>query len=194
MLGIPRRAIAAPSGSLANADPVAEIGIAALALDCEILACGPQSERTIAGAKFFQGAMTTALFPEECLTEARFPVWGEEVRGGTGFQEVSIRRSDFALVGAAVQLQIDEDGICQRIAIAVGGAGGAPIRAHATERRLGHTRLEPSDLAAAAGLLQDAIEPQSDLHASADYRRRVMGAIVERAILEAQREAWPGDA
>ena len=179
-------------GSLANADPAAEIAIVALALDCEIVARGVASERTIAATQFFRGAMRTALAPEDCLTEARFPVWREEGRIGMGFQEVSIRRSDFALVAVAVQILLDESGICRRIAIALGGLSAAPIRAHAAAKRLEGTRLEPSDLEAATGLLQESIEPQSDIHASAAYRRRVAGALLERAILEAWHEARPG--
>jgi CO/xanthine dehydrogenase FAD-binding subunit len=115
-------------GSFANADPAAEIGMAAVALDAEIVARNTKAERTIPCGAFFRGAMTTALGNDECLTEARFPVWEGEGRVGTGFQEMSIRRSDFALVAAAVQGLIDESGVCRRIAIALGGTGGKPIR------------------------------------------------------------------
>jgi len=175
-------------GSLANADPAAEICMAALALDCDIAARSAASERITPSAKFFQGAMTTALASDECLTEALFPIWKGEGRTGTGFQEVSIRRGDFALLAVAVQALFD-DGVCRRIAIVVGGLGGAPVRVHAAAAPLVGTRLEPNDLSRAIAALQGSIEPQSDIHASSDYRRRVAGALLERAIAEARSDA-----
>jgi CO/xanthine dehydrogenase FAD-binding subunit len=178
-------------GSLANADPVAEICMATVALDGEILTHGPKSKRII-GAEFFQGAMTTALAVDECLTAARLPVWQEPGRIGSSFQELSIRRSDFALVAAAVQALFDEKGICRRIAIVVGGCSAIPMRAPAAAERLAGTRVEESDLVEASRLLQETIAPQSDIHASADYRRRVAGELVTRAVLEARREAIGG--
>jgi CO/xanthine dehydrogenase FAD-binding subunit len=176
-------------GSLANADPVAEICMAALALDGEIRAHGPESERPIPCAEFFQGAMTTALAFDECLTAVRLPVWRQPGRMGTSFQEVSIRRSDFALVAAAAQALFDENGVCRHVAIVVGGCGATPMRANAAAERLIGTRVEEADLAEASRLLQETIAPQSDLHASTDYRRRVAGELVTRAVLEARREA-----
>ena len=176
-------------GSLANADPVAEICMAALALDGEILSRGAKSERIIPSADFFRGAMTTALAFDECLTAVRLPIWGQPGRMGTSFLELSIRRSDFALVAAAVQALFDDKGICRRIAIVVGGCGATPLRAPASAERLMGTRVEESDLAEATRLLQETIAPQSDLHASADYRRRVAGELVMRAVREARREA-----
>jgi CO/xanthine dehydrogenase FAD-binding subunit len=181
-------------GSLANADPAAEICIAALALDCEILACSARSERVIASVEFFRGPMTTALLPDECLTAARLRVWREPGRIGTGFQEVSIRQSDFALVAAAVQAQFDEEGVCRRIAIALGGCGGTPARAHEAEERLIGTRIQGPDLAEAIRLVQESIAPGSDIHASGEYRRRVAGALVERALAEALHEVSVGEA
>ena len=163
--------------------------MAALALDGEILSHGPKSERSIPVAEFFKGAMTTALTFDECLTAARLPLWREPGRIGTSFQEVSIRRSDFALVAAAVQALFDDKGICRRVAIVAGGCGPTPIHASAVAKRLIGTRIEENDLAQAGRLLQETIAPQSDLHASADYRRRVAGDLVRRALLEARREA-----
>jgi CO/xanthine dehydrogenase FAD-binding subunit len=179
-------------GSLANADPVAEICMASLALDCEFIAQGPQSQRMLASEAFFQGAMTTALHPEECLTEIRFPLWQKPGHIGTSFQEVSIRRSDFALVAAAVQGLFDESGECRRIAIVVGGCSGAPLRCHAVADCLVGTRLGERALSEAMDLLQNSITPQSDLHASAEYRRRVVDALLRRAVLEAQHDACAG--
>ena len=175
-------------GSLANADPAAEIGIAALALDAEATACSTSGTRILPLASFFHGPMETALEPDECLSEIRFPVWPEN-GVGSGFQEVSIRHSDFALSAAAVQLRLDGDGVCRRIAVSVGGAGATPVRIPGAEQRLTGTRLEPRDIDAAAAIVRETIAPLSDQHASPLYRRRVAAALVARAITEAQLEA-----
>jgi CO/xanthine dehydrogenase FAD-binding subunit len=181
-------------GSLANADPAAEIGLAALALDAEIMARSSAGERRIAVAAFFTGPMTTVLAPGECLTAVRFPRRPQAGRFGTGFQEMSVRRSDFALVAVAVELALEADGVCRRIALSVGGAGGMPLRVAAVAARLVGTRLADGDLEAAAEILRDAIEPQTDIHASADYRRRLAGALAARALAEARGEALAGRA
>ncbi len=179
-------------GSLAHADPSAEIGLACLALDCQIVARSTAGERAIPTSDFFQGPMTTALKPEECLTEIRLSPWRERGRIGTGFKEISIRRSDFALVAVACQLVLGEDGVCRRLSLALGGVGPAPFRADDVEKRLTGTRLETRDIENAISTLQETIEPQSDLHVSADYRRRVTGALAARAIAEAHDEAMAG--
>ncbi|MGO9786755.1 MAG: FAD binding domain-containing protein [Stellaceae bacterium] len=181
-------------GSLANADPSAEIGLACLALDCQIVARRDGGERVLSVGDFFLGPMTTALKPEECLTEIRFPAWRERGRIGTGFKEISIRRSDFALVAVSCQLVLGEDGVCRRLSLTLGGVGSAPLIADELSKRLTGTRLETRDIEKALASLQETIEPQSDLHVSADYRRRVIGVLAARAIAEAQGEAMAGGA
>ena len=176
-------------GSLANADPAAEIGLAALALDAEISARSLDGERRIHLAQFFTGPMETLLAPDECLTRIRFPVWRDAGRVGTGFQEVSIRQSDFALAAAAVQLALDAGGVCRRIALSIGGADATPVRIAVSEDRLRGTMLAERDIAEAAAIARDALTPLSDLHASPVYRRRVAGALVARAVAEAKAEA-----
>ncbi|HXY99607.1 MAG TPA: FAD binding domain-containing protein [Stellaceae bacterium] len=175
-------------GSLAHADPAAEICLVAATLEAELVARSTAGERRIAARDFFAGAMTTTLGPEECLVAAHFPLWREE-RLGTGFQETSIRRSDFALAAAAAQLVLDARGVCRRAALGLGGAAATPLRLEAAAERLIGTRLEPADIAAARVLAEAAVEPISDLHASAEHRRRVAGAMVERALAEARQAA-----
>ena len=138
---------------------------------------------------FCAGAMTTALTTEECLTDVRFPRWRDAGRIGTGFTEMSIRQSDFALVAAACQLVLDKDGVCRRIVLGIGGAEASPMRAEAAEALLMGTRLEAGDIEKAMDALQAALDPLSDVHASADYRRRVAGALGARVIAEARDEA-----
>ncbi|HUE19249.1 MAG TPA: FAD binding domain-containing protein [Stellaceae bacterium] len=176
-------------GSLANADPAAEIGLAALTLDAVAVAASTQGARRIAMKDFFRAAMETALAPEECLTEIEFPAWREAGRIGTGFQEVSIRRADFALAAAAVQLSLDSGGICRRIVLSLGGAADVPLRVDATTEMLIGTKLAEDDIEATAQRVRDSIAPTDDLHASADYRRRIAGELAARAIAEARDEA-----
>lgn len=175
-------------GSLANADPAAEICLVARTLDAELTAQSTKAARQIAMRDFCAGAMTTALTAEECLTAIRFPVWADK-RVGTGFTEMSIRQSDFALVAASCQLALDKDGVCCQLTLGIGGAEASPVRATAAETRLVGTKLEASDVEAAIDMLQQALAPLSDMHASADYRRRVAGALAARVIAEARDEA-----
>jgi CO/xanthine dehydrogenase FAD-binding subunit len=176
-------------GSLANADPAAEIGLVARTLDAAVTVHSTKGERVIPAGEFFQGAMTTALTPEECLTKVRFPAWRESGKIGTGFEEMSIRRSDFALVAAACQLVLDGDGVCRRIALGIGGAEPMPSRAAGAEKHLIGTKLEARDIDRAMSDLQESLEPLADTHASADYRRRVAGTLAARAIATARDEA-----
>jgi CO/xanthine dehydrogenase FAD-binding subunit len=175
-------------GSLANADPSAEICLVARTLDAEITARSSSGERTLMMRDFCAGAMTTNLTAEECLMAVRFPVWSDK-RIGTGFTEMSIRQSDFALVAAACQLVLDHDGVCRKLALGIGGAEASPMRATVSEDRLIGTKLEANDLDAAMDALQQALDPLADIHASADYRRRVAGALATRVIAEARDEA-----
>ncbi|MGH6968927.1 MAG: FAD binding domain-containing protein [Stellaceae bacterium] len=173
-------------GSLANADPAAEIGLAALALEAEIEARSATENRTIPIGRFFVSPMVTALAQDECLAAVRFPLAQGFV--GTGFQETSIRRSDFALAAVAVQLVL-QGGVCRRLAIAVGGAGATPVRLAQIEQKLIGTKLGDAELAEAERLAHDGIDAVPDIHASAALRRRMAGALAARAIAEARDDA-----
>ncbi len=180
-------------GSLANADPSAEICLVARTLDAELTARSSGGERKLMMSEFCAGAMTTNLTAEECLTAIRFPVWKEK-HVGTAFTEMSIRQSDFALVAAACQLVLDDGGVCRKLALGIGGAEASPVRATAAEARLTGTKLEADDVDAAMNELQQALQPLADVHASADYRRRVAGALAARVIAEARDDAMRGRA
>jgi CO/xanthine dehydrogenase FAD-binding subunit len=176
-------------GSLANADPAAEIGLVARTLGAALTVRSSQGERVAPIDQFFLGAMTTTLGPEDCLTRIRFPVWADQGRLGTGFEEMSVRRSDFALVAASCQLVIDPSGVCRRLALGIGGAEAVPRRIDEAAKQLVGTRLEAGDIEKAARTVEAAIDPLADVHASADYRRRVAGALAVRAIEAARNEA-----
>jgi CO/xanthine dehydrogenase FAD-binding subunit len=175
-------------GSICHADPSAEIPLTALTVDAALVARSAKGERRIAIDDFFVGPMMTTLQPDECLSEVRFPVWNGG-RVGTGFQEVSARISDFAIVSVAAQVVLDRGGICTRAAVAVGGAGARPVRCDPAAQAVVGSRLDAATIAKAAAMIPDLIEPDSDLHATADYRRRVARALVERALTEAAADA-----
>jgi CO/xanthine dehydrogenase FAD-binding subunit len=179
-------------GSLANADPAAELPLIAKVLDAEMIARSIDGMRTIAAASFFESAMATALAANECLTEVRFPLWQGQ-KTGYGFHEVSIRDSDFALAAAAVQLTLDDHGVCTRLHIAIGGASPAPMRLGEIEAALMATTLEDSLIHAETARLADLVDPQGDIHADAAYRRRVARVLTERALQSARDRAMGGN-
>lgn len=181
-------------GSIANADPSAEIPLVAVALDAEMVARNSAGERHIAAGDFFHAAMMTALAPDDCLTAIRFPQWKGGGRRGCGFAEVNVRNADFAIAAAAAQIQLDSEGACARIHIAVGGAAPKPVRARDAEAALVGTGLEDEAVAAAAAGIAEMLDPESDIHADADHRRRVACVMARRAILAARDEARPAGA
>ena len=132
-------------GSMAHADPAAELPLIAVTLDATLSYRAGSKTSDIAAHDFFTGLMITALPAGACLTGVRFPVWQGE-RMGVGFHEVNARRSDFAFVAAAAQIELGNDGKCKRIAIGVGAATDVPIRLESAEKELtgGHARREES--------------------------------------------------
>jgi len=175
-------------GSLAHGDPSAEIALAALALGAALVLRGPAGERRVAAQAFFLGPMMTALDAAECLVEIRFPALAE-ASSGTGFQEVSIRRGDFALANAACRIALAPDGRCADVALAVGGCGPVPLRLDAATRGLlGQPLTEPAIERTVSGV-RDHVTPDGDAHVSADYRRRLAAVLAARAMREAWQEA-----
>ena len=183
----PTRARGTIGGSLANADPAAEIALVAVTLGAILSYRDGAASTTVAAQDFFSGPMMTVMSPTACLTEARFPVWRGRV--GAGFTEVSARKSDFAFVSAACQVEIDADGRCRRLALGIGAATPTPLRLDTVGTALTGERLaEPAVQAAVAAALA-GIEPMADLHASADYRRRAAASLAVRAIMAANTAA-----
>ncbi len=176
-------------GSLAHADPSAEIGLAAAALGATMVATDDAGERRIAAKDYFQGPMTTDLEPGECLTAVRFPVWTRDGAVGAGFQEVSSRDSDFAIVAAAAQLALDEDGTCRRAAVALANAAPTPVRLTRVEEALVGTRPTENTIEKLLPLVDAAIDPSDDLHAGADARRHMARSLMARAVLQAAHNA-----
>jgi carbon-monoxide dehydrogenase medium subunit len=178
------RARGTVGGSLANADPAAEISLAALTLDAALTYRDVRSADEFAAADFFLGPMITALPAAACLTGVRFPVWPER-RVGAGFHEVSARKSDFAFASAAAQVALDDDGVCRRIAIGIGAVGDTPVRLANAESALVGSRCEQATVRDSVIAALRGIETSSDLHASANYRRRVGAHLAARAVADA---------
>ena len=132
--------------------------------------------------------MMTAIPPAACITEIRFPVW-EESRIGVGFQEISARRSDFALVSAAAQVALDTSGQCIACAFGIGGASAIPQRIDAVGNALVGSRLSDAEIGAAARAAATSIEIMSSPHASDDYRRRAAATLGARALAQARDDA-----
>jgi CO/xanthine dehydrogenase FAD-binding subunit len=189
----PIRARGTIGGSLANADPAAEIGLVAVTLGAVIVHRTPSTRAETPADRFFTAPMTTALPPAGCLTCVRFPVW-RAAQVGVGFHEVSARRGDFAFAAAAAQLALDADGICRRLALGIGAVTAVPLRLDAVARALEGTRIDAAAAREAVGAALADIEPLSDLHASAAYRRRVAISLAVRAILDAEQRARAGGA
>jgi CO/xanthine dehydrogenase FAD-binding subunit len=182
------RARGTVGGSLVNGDHAAEIVLVAVALGATLVWRESGMNNAMAAGDFFLGPMTTALPVTACLAEARFPVWAER-RIGVGFHEVNARQSDFAFVSAAAQVALDGEGRFTRAAIGIGGATAVPLRLDAIAEQLKGKRFDEASVRKALAVALADIEAMADLHASAEYRRRVAVTLALRAIADAHAAA-----
>jgi carbon-monoxide dehydrogenase medium subunit len=175
-------------GSLAHADPAADYPAAALALDVEIVAASTVGTRTIPVAEFFVDMLTTALRPGEILSQVRVAPLAPQT--GTAYEKLHQPASGFAVVGVAARLTIGKDGTIEEAAIGVTGLGPKAFRAAAAEKILRGKKASEKLFAEAASHTAQGVEPLSDLHASADYRREMAAVYtrraLERALMRAQ--------
>ena len=170
-------------GSIAHADPAAEMPGIAMTCDAEIAVVGKSGAHVIQAADFFQGALTTALTTDEIILEVRLPAWPAGRRWG--FQEFARRRGDFAMAAAAVFYDQDERGKARNAHVGVIGVGDRPLRLTAVEDLLNGESIDEATIAKADAATSAAVEPQDDIHASAAYRRSLVGTMVERALKSA---------
>jgi aerobic carbon-monoxide dehydrogenase medium subunit len=169
-------------GSLAHADPAAELPTVCLALDAQIEIAGAKGVRLVPMREFTTGFMTTALEYDDILFAVHIQSWPEG--HGYSFQEYARRHGDFAVVGAAVLLDANGDGIVERASIALCGVADRPIRRDEAEAALVGQHLDESVIARAAGLAGD-VEATSDIHGDATYRRHLARVLTTRALREA---------
>ena len=177
-------------GSIAHADPAAALPGVLAALGGEVVARGPGGERTIPAGEFFISYLTTSLEPTEMVVEVRLP----PVPAGAGhaFMEIARRHGDFALVGVAALLSLDGNGRVGWARLALIGAGPTPIRAESAERVLVGQPPSEELFRAAGQAVTREVDPTSDIHASAEYRREVAGVLVRRALGRALERAAKG--
>jgi carbon-monoxide dehydrogenase medium subunit len=166
-------------GSIAHADPAAEMPGIVLTCDAKIAVTGKAGGRVIDAANFFEGPLMTALKPDEIITEIRLPAWPAKRR--FGFQEFARRRGDFAL--AAAMLFYDDDGGKARNAhVGAIGIADTPLRLPAVEQVLNGSAIDEATIAKAEAAASASVDPNDDIHASSAYRKALIGVMVERAL------------
>jgi carbon-monoxide dehydrogenase medium subunit len=170
-------------GSLAHADPAAEMPGVAVACDAEVTLIGPKGSRVLAAREFFVGALSTAIATDEMIVSVRFPVWPAARRWG--FEEFARRRGDFAMAGVAVYYDVDNKGLARNAHIGVIGACLRPHRIPEAEAALDGREVNQATIEATAQAACAAVDPPADLHASAEYRRSLTGTLLERALKQA---------
>jgi CO/xanthine dehydrogenase FAD-binding subunit len=177
-------------GSLAHADPASELPAVMVALEAEVTASRKGERRAVAAEDFFTGIFTTALAADELLTEVRAP--GLPPRTGGAFLEIARRAGDFALVGVAALVTLDDGGRVTRARLALCGAGPTPIRAREAERVLVGERPDGRVLDDAVERMVAATDPPGDIHASAAFRKKLARHVGRQAIELAARRAGGG--
>ena len=174
-------------GSLAHADPASELPAVVSALDGELVLRNARGERVLKPEQFFVGYLTTALRPDELLVEARVPV--TPPRTGSAFLEFSRRHGDFAIVGVATTVTVDDAGVCTGCAIALTGVAGAPVVPREAARALIGVRPTAGAFEDVGRRVSEGLAPEGDLHASGDYRKHLAGVLTRRALARAAERA-----
>lgn len=174
-------------GSLAHADPGADLPAAILALDAEIALKGPGGERTVRADDFFQGFFTSDVGESEILTEIRLAQ--APARTGTAYAKFPNPASGYAVVGVAARLSLNDDGTVADARVAITGAGDHAVRATAVEDALRGQQLSDETIAAASSSAAEGIDPLDDIHASAEYRAELARVYTRRALTKARERA-----
>jgi carbon-monoxide dehydrogenase medium subunit len=167
-------------GSIAHADPAAEIPGIVVTCDADIAVSGKSGSRVIPAGDFFLGPLMTVLQPDELITEIRLPAW--PARRRWGFQEFARRRGDFAMAGAALFYDEDAGAKANNAHVGIIGVGDRPRRLPEVEAVLNGRTIDAATIARAAEVTSATVEAQDDIHAGAAYRRSLAGTMVERAL------------
>jgi aerobic carbon-monoxide dehydrogenase medium subunit len=179
------RTLGTVGGSLAHADPAAELPMIARALDAQFTLASAAGTRVVGAADFFVGPLTTAMRPDELLTEIAFAA----PAGGWAVEEIARRAGDFAIVAVVALVRVDRSGRVTEARLAFGGVAATPVRATAAEETLSGHEPTPDRLAQAAVRARDALQPQSDAFVSSAYRRHLAGVLARRALVRATARA-----
>jgi carbon-monoxide dehydrogenase medium subunit len=169
-------------GSVAHADPAAEMPGIVVTCEAKIAVVGKAGARVIDAANFFQGPLMTALKPDEIITEIRLPAWPAKRR--FGFQEFARRRGDFALA-AAMLFYDEENGKARNAHVGAIGVADRPLRLTAVEQVLNGNTIDEAIIAKAEAAASASVDPDDDIHASGAYRKALIGVMVERALKSA---------
>ncbi|MCT7657752.1 FAD binding domain-containing protein [Mycobacterium deserti] len=175
-------------GSIAHADPAAEYAAVALALDAEMEAVSPRGSRNVAAKDFFTGLWENSLASDEILTAVRFPVWSG--RSGFAIEEFARRHGDFAIAGAVVAVELDDDDRVKRCGIGLLGLGSTPLRGWTAEQAIAERSASEVEADELGRMVVDALDDiPADLQGSAAYRAKVGATMVARAWTSAIAEA-----
>lgn len=167
-------------GSLAHADPLAELPSVAVALDARFVIASSRGRREVGAGEFFVSALTNCIEPDEMLAEVRLPMMPANAR--SAFLEIANRAHGFAVAGVAASIDVDGDGRCTRARLSAMGAGDTTARLASVEALLEGQRLDEALIREAGAAATAAAEPAEDVHASADYRAQVIGTLVRKAL------------
>lgn len=179
-------------GSVSHADPAAELACVSVTLEGRFRLRGQNGERWVPADEFFIGLFTTVLEPDELLVEVALPPL--PARSGWSIMEVARRPHDYALAGVAAVVSLDEEGRCEQARIVFLSAGDSPMIARqAAETLKGQVPTQDSIRAAAETAASEEIDPSSDIHATADFRRHLANVLCRRTLEQAfQRAAGAG--
>lgn len=168
-------------GSIAHADPAAEMPTIAIACDARIVAFGAEGWRDIDVGEFFVGPLMSCLEPADIITEIRLPKWPSHRK--FAFEEFARRRGDFALAGVCLYYDLDSNDCAVDPRVVGFGAVDMPVRIAEVEEFLQGKRIDAATSELAGNIAKDAITPSGDMHASPEYRRSLLGTLVERALM-----------
>src|SRR5207249_6017611 len=174
-------------GSLAHADPAADMPATAIALGFEFVCEGAKGKRTVKADDWFKGLMTTAVKDNEVLTTIRIPVSGPG--SGACYMKFPHPASRFAIVGVCAAVNVDKSGVCKKVGVGVTGAGTKAVRAKGVEAALLNKKLDAATIEAAAQKAADGVDVQPDLQGSVEYKSHLCRVFAKRAITEAVRRA-----
>jgi carbon-monoxide dehydrogenase medium subunit len=191
LIGDPQvRNLGTIGGSLAHADPAADMPAVMLALGAELVIEGAKGRRTVKADDFFKGLMTTAVGPDEILVEIRIPV--PPAGSGASYQKFPHPASRFAVVGVCAALTVDAKGACAKAGVGVTGAGTKAVRARGVEAGLAGKTLDQPTIEAAAAKAADGVDVQADLQGSVEYKSHLLRVHARRAIEAALKRAKGG--
>ena len=177
------RNMATVGGNLAHGDPANDHPATMMALGAQVVATGPKGERVISIENFFLSLFSTALQPEEILTEIRIPM--PPARSGGAYFKLERKVGDFATAAVAAQLTLDEKGICQKVGIGLTNVGPTPVKARKAEEFLRGKKLDEANVKQAAQLAADESTPSPDLRGPVEYKKGLVKELTKRALSRA---------